>query len=309
MSRGLLFFYFVFLAFGSSAQGNSWYNCDSAAAHERWDVTNGGNPTAGAVDISCSSANQQYECCNNLVVKSCSSCSSGYTKTTRTVNIDGGGACNGHPFQVCVEDQLAECDNCGGECRGEHYVPVTGQPGYQSIFNETCYSLECKCQNMPTLKYKCAPGYRQVDEKVSCNPEGCSGCKKCSATDEAYGADGKKQCLPGDWGHYSEGYEYRDDAKFNSEDCSCEFTKEYRCAAGWYGLAFYNFLNRGMDGCSQCSTVGNIFMDKNLKEKARGTSTAGNNSKKDSCYLPTNTYYMKSGTVKIENTVSSMCTY
>ena len=310
MSRGLLFFYFVFLAFGSSAQGNSWYNCDSAAAHERWDVTNGGIPTMGVADGACLDANKQYKCCNNLVVKPCSSCSSGYTKTTRTVNIDGGGACNGYSFQVCVKDQLSECDNCGGECRGEHYVPVTGQPGYQSIFNETCNSLECKCLNMPTLKYKCAPGYRQVEKEVSCNAEGCKGCKECSAKDTVYGADKNEDCVSiVNWVPYSEGYEYKKDAKFNSEDCSCEITKEYRCAAGWYGIASYNFLTRRVGGCSQCSTVGNIFMDKNLKEEARGTSTAGNNSKKDSCYLPTNTYYMKSGTVEIKNEDPIMCTY
>lgn len=310
MSRGLLFFCFVFLAFGSSAQGNSWRDCNSTEVIDKWDVTNNGIPTMGTVDGACLGANQQYKCCNNLYVKPCSSCSSGYTQTTRTVNVDGGGACNGYPFQVCVKDQLAECDNCGGKCKGEHYENVENQPGYQSIYNVICNNLICDCQYSPTDKYKCAPGYRQVEKEVSCNAEGCKGCEICSAKDKVYGADKNEDCVTiVNWVRYSEGYEYKKNAKFNSEDCSCEITKEYRCAAGWYGIASYNFLTRGVGGCSQCLTVGNIFKDKNLKEKARGTSKAGDNLNKDSCYLPTDTYYMKSGTVKIENEDPSMCTY
>ena len=298
MSRGLLFFCFVFLAFGSSAQGNSWYNCDSAAAHERWDVTNGGKPTAGAFDDICLDANQQYMCCNNLVVKPCSSCSDGYTKTTRTVNVDGGGACNGYSFQVCVKDQLAGCNNCDNKCRGEVWDGLPNNDGYQNKTKEDCNYSSCDCFTLLTDEYRCAPGWYATGD-VSCKFEGwqyvCSGCEKCSTSD---------------WKDSdNDGYQFREVATYNESDRSCEFTKEYRCADGWYGLAFYNFLNRGVDGCLQCLTVGNIFMDKNLKEKARGTSKAGDNLKKDSCYLPTGDYFMKSGAVKIENEDPSMCTY
>ena len=311
MSRGLLFFCFVFLAFGSSVQGNSWRDCNSTEVSDKRDVTNNGIPTVGAVDNSCLSANQQYKCCNNLYVKPCSSCSSGYTQKTQIVNVDGGGACNGYSFQVCVKDQVSECDNCGGKCNGEVWVDLLD--GYQHKTKEDCNYSSCDCFTLLTDEYRCAPGWYATGD-VSCKFEGwqyvCSGCEKCSAKDKVYGADKNEDCVSiVNWVRYSEGYEYKKNANFNSEDCSCEITKEYRCAAGWYGIAFYNFSTRGVGGCSQCLTVGNIFMDKNLKEKARGTSTAGNNSKKDSCYLPTGDYFMKSGAVKIENTVSSMCTY
>ena len=264
--------------------------------------------TAYMPDKSCLSVELRCGTCNGQKIKvsHCIACDSNYEWYEKNEIVSGGLTVS---YGSCRFKQN-DCDNCGGECRGEHYVPVENQPGYQSIYNETCNSLLCKCQNMSTLKYKCAPGYRQVLEKVSCDTEGCKGCKECFKTDNVYGADKNENCITSiDWVRYSEGYEYWKYAKFNSEDCSCEITKEYRCAAGWYGTAFYNFLNRGMDGCSQCLTVGNIIMDKNLKEKARGTSTAGNNLNKDSCYLPDGTYYMKSGTVEIKNKYSSMCTY
>lgn len=119
------------------------------------------------------------------------------------------------------------------------------------------------------------------------------------------------ECNSTKWQELFNGVEYRVDRQCNQITNCCIETEQYRCMAGFYGSSddIVCSNNKVCLGCVRCPEAKNIFTNKILTKKVRGTSVAGKNSERESCYLPTGTYYMKSGEVKIKNTDSSMCTY
>ncbi len=301
-----LLFFLICLVCMPNAWGNAWGPCTSVT--EKLDLTNDGFPSYELQGL-CKS--EKRMCCGEYMVRDCESCSG----TSKQRKLTGVPNCNDIYYDVCESGGSGtNCNDCDGKCKGEYWQRI--KEGYEQKLNETCNRETCECYTMLAVEYQCESGYRQEGDKVSCtmNINGgdveCYGCKKCSAEDKAYGADKNENCITSiDWVRYSEGYEYKKNANFNSEDCSCEITKEYRCADGWYGVAFYNFLNRGVDGCKLCPEAENIFTDEALTKKARGTSVAGSNSDAKNCYLKNDTYYMKSGTVKITNSGDNTCQY
>ena len=205
-------------------------------------------------------------------------------------------------------------------CNWESCTPDTGKmqnatPGLQAEYVD-CILDEYKCYDNYYVKGCASCGGEYVSTEVTEKSlvAGCNVTYRKCVKNSAGGGGGEDACTgaeleecnrrcaaESDWTAIENvtGYQSRTLKECNKNTCDCKISSyTYRCADNYYGTAVCSLSwNDGMQctGCEKCPDVGDIYTDTDLKTKAQASSKAGYNTEKQSCYLPSGTYYTKIG--------------
>ncbi|MBQ8042180.1 MAG: hypothetical protein IJ273_02510 [Alphaproteobacteria bacterium] len=144
------------VAFGVAMDANAAYYCPAEACGTDAVVW-------GLVGSNCLLS--ETECYGDIKVKTCTSCNTGYTLTSKTGSVSG--CSNTISYKSC--EQSSSCNNCNGECLSTGWT--SAGTGYEKRVASLCNESKCTCDE--TTSYRCAAGYYG-------SPSGnMSGCTKC----------------------------------------------------------------------------------------------------------------------------------
>ena len=208
-------------------------------------------------------------------------------------------------------------------CVWKDCTPDTGKmlnatPGLQMEYVD-CIRDEYKCYDKYYVKgcASCGGEYVLTEVTEKSLVAGCNVTYRKCVKNSAGGGGGEDACTGEEleecnrrcaaesvnWEEMVTGYQYRTVKKCNENTCDCIISSyTYRCADNYYGTAVCSFSLDGgspCSGCEKCPDVGDIYTDTDLKTKAQASSKAGYNTEKQSCYLPSGTYYTNIGNFTI----------
>lgn len=188
------------------------------------------------------------------------------------------------------------------------------RPAFSAPSFVTCNRLEYLCSGSFFVQEcsSCGEGYVSTEVTEKSLVAGCDVTYKKCVENSAGGGGGactgakleecNRRCADeSDWAPIENvtGYQSRTLKECNKNTCDCKISSyTYRCADDYYGTAVCSLIwNDGMQctGCEKCPDAGGIYTDTDLKTKAQASSKAGYNTEKQSCYLPSGTYYTEIG--------------
>ena len=181
--------------------------------------------------------------------------------------------CNTRPgcIQSACGGLCAVCNISGNDCVFSDtpnrigYGPCVGGTGDRGVFCQCGQTCSNTCPDDAWADNASYPGYQtRVADKTrgspscTCSPPNTS----CSAT------------------------------------CTCTGgTTQYRCRAGWHGIATFQYAPAGY--CTQCP-LATFYTDSGLSILARGTNTAGSNATLQTCqFNSSTTFYNSAGGFRI----------
>lgn len=198
------------------------------------------------------------------------------------------------------------------KCTPDKGKMINAFPGLQ-MESETCYLPEYKCYDKYYVDGCASCGGEYVSTEVT-KHSSVAGCdvtyRECVKKSAGGGGDedtctGEKleecnrRCAAesGNWEEMVPGYQYLTVKICNKNTCRCITSSTYRCADNYYGTAecSLSFDGPPCSGCEECPAVGDVYTDAKFETEAQASSKAGYNTEKQSCYLPSGTYYTKIG--------------
>lgn len=151
------------------------------------------------------------------------------------------------------------------------------------VSNCTSQNTKCYGNNIVVSCDICKTGYTRTPQ--SATGPGCSNtitwynCEYNSSGGGGDTCDGTcDNCLSTSWTAADTGYQSRTKATCNTTTCKCSTSREYRCAAGYYGSPPAIQQIGSLTGCTRCPASGVRF----------GNSAVGSTTI-TSCYLATGT--------------------
>ena len=114
-------------------------------------------------------------CYNDVKVKNCLTCNSGYSITQKSGSVDG--CSNTIMYDSC--EQSATCNNCDNKCISSSWT--ASGTGYEQRTISNCNISTCLC--VDKAEYRCAAGY------YGSPTTNMSGCTRCPAYSGVYGTN------------------------------------------------------------------------------------------------------------------------